>query len=215
MARERRPHLNRKAHGSLTDFMVDPDVASMLAFQRGDYDAFQGLVERHTEALVSYFFFQSRDRQLAEDCSQDVWLKVFKSRDDYQPRARFRTFLFRVARNHWIDRFRTRARRPRETPLEGDGQDAESGGGPLDRLPAGGDDPDARVRRSDAARTAARALQRLPEEMREVYILAEVEELPYAEVADVLRIPLGTVKSRMFNAVRKLQEITRGFDEET
>lgn len=127
--------MNRKAHGSLTDFMVDPDVASMLAFQRGDYDAFQGLVERHTEALVSYFFFQSRDRQLAEDCSQDVWLKVFKSRDDYQPRARFRTFLFRVARNHWIDRFRTRARRPRETPLEGDGQDAESGAGPWTGCP--------------------------------------------------------------------------------
>ena len=60
MARERRTQLNRKEHGSLTDFMADPDVASMLAFQRGDYDAFQGLVERHTESLVSYFFFRSK-----------------------------------------------------------------------------------------------------------------------------------------------------------
>ena len=51
--------------------------------------------------------------------------------------------------------------------------------------------------------------------MREVYILAEIQELPYAEVAELLRIPVGTVKSRMFNAVRKLREITRGFDEES
>lgn len=215
MADERRTHLNRRGHGSLTDFMADPDVASMLAFQRGDYDAFQRLVELHTESLVSYFFFQSRDRQLAEDCSQDVWLKIFRAREDYRPRARFRTFLFRVARNHWIDRFRTQARRPGETSLEGDRHDEDAGGGPLDRLASGGDDPETRVRRFDAARTVARVLQRLPEEMREVYILAEVQELPYAEVADLLSIPVGTVKSRMFNAVRRLQEIARGFDEET
>lgn len=207
--------MNRKAPRSLTDFMADPDVAAMLEFQRGDYDAFQRLVERHTEALVNYFYFQSRDRQLAEDCSQDVWLKVFKSRSDYSPRAQFRTYLFRVARNHWIDRFRSQSRRPTETPLESDTDEAGAGGGLLDRLPADGDDPESGVRRADAARLVARALQRLPEEMREVYILAEIQGLPYAEVAELLRIPVGTVKSRMFNAVRKLQEISRGFGEET
>ena len=194
--------------------MVDPDVVAMLAFKRGDYDAFQGLVATHTDPLVSYFFFQCRDRQMAEDCAQDVWLKVFRSREDYEPRARFRTFLFRIARNHWIDRFRTQARRPGETSLDGDNEGSEPGGGPLARLAAEGDDPDARANRSDAARIVAKCLQRLPEEMREVYILAEVQELPYAEVAALLRIPVGTVKSRMFNAVRKLREITRGFGEE-
>ncbi len=199
----------------MTDFMVDPDVAAMLAFQRGDYDAFQDLVAAHTDSLISYFFFQCRDRQLAEDCCQDVWLKVFKSREDYQPRARFRTFLFRVARNHWIDRFRAQSRRPGETSLDADSEGSEPGGGPLGRLPSEGDDPETRALRSDAARIVARCLRRLPEEMREVYILAEIQELPYAEVAELLRIPVGTVKSRMFNAVRKLREITRGFDEES
>ena len=85
----------------------------------------------------------------------------------------------------------------------------------MGRIPSEGDDPETRALRSDAARIVARCLRRLPEEMREVYILAEIQELPYAEVAELLRIPVGTVKSRMFNAVRKLREITRGFDEES
>lgn len=205
--------MNRRTKPPLTDFMADPDVVAMLAFQRGDLSAFEDLVARHTDALVNFFYFQARDRSLAEDCSQEVWLKVFRSRDDYQPRARFKTYLLRVARNHWIDRFRTQARRPTEAPLDGDGDD--DGGQLRDRLPAEVQDAEAGLRREDAARLLSQALARLPHEMREVYLLGEVEKLPYAEVAEVLRIPVGTVKSRMFNAVRKLQSILRRSGEET
>ncbi len=191
----------------MTDFMADPDVAEMLAFQGGEYQAFERLVGRHTDSLVNYFYFQCRDRHTAQDCSQDVWFKIFKSAGDYVPRARFRTFLFRVARNLWIDRVRTASRRPVETSIqgEGDGGDAPS---LLDQLPAEGPGPDAETSRVDAARVVARALASLPEEMREVYILAEIEALPYAEVSAVLEIPVGTVKSRMFNAVRRLKQVS-------
>ncbi|MAG56898.1 MAG: RNA polymerase subunit sigma [Planctomycetes bacterium] len=191
--------------------MEDPDVALMLAFQQGDYDAFGQLVEQHMDSVVNYFFFQCRDRDLAEDCTQEVWAKLFRSRQDYQPRARFSTYLFRVARNHWIDRFRSLSRRPGEARLEGDGDGAEDdGAGLIDRLPVQTDDPEAGIRAEEAAELLARALRRLPGEMREVYLLGEVEALPYAEVSTILAIPIGTVKSRMFNAVRKLEEILGG-----
>ena len=64
----------------------DEDVQLMLAFQQGDYDAFGTLVERHQPRLIRYFLAQAQDRQLAEDCAQEVWRKVFLSRDSYQPR---------------------------------------------------------------------------------------------------------------------------------
>ncbi len=90
--------MNRRRHTTLTDFMADPDVAAMLAFQRGDIQAFEELVARHTDVLVNFFYFQGRDSSLAEDCTQEVWLKIFRSCDDYQPRARFKTYLLRQLR---------------------------------------------------------------------------------------------------------------------
>ena len=78
--------------------MSDPDVVLMLAFKNGDYDAFGVLVERHAKALVNYFFFQSRDMDLAEDCAQEVWVRIFRSRAEYSPRARFKTFILSASR---------------------------------------------------------------------------------------------------------------------
>jgi RNA polymerase sigma-70 factor (ECF subfamily) len=175
----------------------------MVAFQQGDYDAFGRLVEQYTDPLVNFFYYQCRDWDLAEDCCQEVWAKLFRSREEYQPRARFSTFLFRVARNHWIDCFRSRARRPTETSLDGD-PDERSLGDSLESAPL---PPDALMERKDVAGAVAAALAHLPPEMRDVFVLGEVEGLPYSEVAVILAIPVGTVKSRMFNAVRRLQEL--------
>ena len=191
------------------DVMSDPDVVLMLAFKNGDYDAFGVLVERHAKALVNYFFFQSRDMDLAEDCAQEVWVRIFRSRAEYSPRARFRTFLFRVARNFWIDVYRKTGRRIQETSLDADGSGGqESDTGALSSRLAGDDpEPHQQLENAELLSNLARATARLSEEMREVFLLGEVEGLAYAEIGVILDIPIGTVKSRMFNAVRKLREI--------
>jgi RNA polymerase sigma-70 factor (ECF subfamily) len=188
--------------------MSDPDVVLMLRFKDGDYEAFGKLVGKYTRPLVNYFYFQCGDRDRAEECTQELWSKIFRSRSDYLPRATFATYVFRVARNLWIDVYRAGARRPSTATLSGD-PDEDSGGAPLsDRLAdVSGPDPGEVLESRELAGILARALGRLPPEMREVFVLAEVEELPYAEIASTLGIPVGTVKSRMFNAVRRLREI--------
>ena len=182
----------------------DPDARLMLAFQRGDRRAFDQLVERYANALVNYFYFQSRDQDLAEDCAQDVWAKLFRARDQYEPRALFRTWLFRVARNHWIDTLRSLGRRPPPLSLSlGEGEEGSSSlAERLAALPGGGIES---LERRELAERLGAALGRLTEEMREVFLLGEIEELPYAEIARILGIPVGTVKSRMYHAVRRLR----------
>ncbi len=185
----------------------DEDVQLMLAFQRGDYDAFGTLVERHQPRLLRYFLAQAQDRQLAEDCAQEVWRKIFLSRDGYQPRARFLTYLLRVARNLWIDVYRSRARNPRPFLTGGTGGGEEDGG--WDVGDVNGETPLDALLYSEQGRRIARAIVSLPESMRSVFILSEVENLPYQEIGEILDIPVGTVKSRMFHAVRKLREILK------
>ena len=104
----------------------DQDAQMMLAFKRGDYNAFAELVERFQNSLIQFFYAQHPDQQLAEDCTQEVWRKVFKARTDYVARAKFKTYLFRVARNHWIDVYRSRAKKAGTLSL--DGSTAEDGG---------------------------------------------------------------------------------------
>ena len=91
--------------------MREPDdVELMLAFKQGDYNAFALLVERHQLGLIQFFYAQGGDRALAEDCTQEVWRKIFRAREDYTHRAQFKTYLLRVARNLWIDVFRSKSR---------------------------------------------------------------------------------------------------------
>ncbi len=185
----------------------DEDVQLMLAFQQGDYDAFGTLVERHQPRLIRYFLAQAQDRQLAEDCAQEVWRKIFLSRDSYQPRARFLTYLLRVARNLWIDVYRARSRNPRPLLTGGRGDD-EAGGG-WDLHDVDGRTPLDTLMLSEQGERIARAILLLPESMRDVFVLSELEDLPYQQIGEILDIPVGTVKSRMFHAVRKLREFLK------
>ena len=202
--------MNRERRPPLQDFMDDPDVGRMLAFQEGDREAFEHLVRSYTTNLLNFFYFQSGDRGIAEDCVQEVWAKLYRTSADYVPRARFSTFLYRVARNHWIDRYRSAQRRPSEFSLDRSA-DSSDNRTPLDRVSELSllEEGSQRLEQEEIARILAQALAKLPEEMQQVYILAAVEERPYSEVADLLEIPVGTVKSRMFNAVRRLQDILR------
>ena len=189
--------------------MEDQDVVLMLEFQAGDDRAFSTLVEKHQKSVVNFFFFQCRDLDRAEDCAQEVWVRVFKARDSYHPGARFRTWLFRVARNYWIDVYRSLKRRPREETIEADEGRAESGTSLRNQLAASAAPPSLSAERNEMVRQLAEGLSRLSSDMREVFLLAEVEGLPYAQIAEILEVPEGTIKSRMFNAVRKLRDHCR------
>ena len=107
----------------------DRDAEEMLAAKAGSAEAFTRLVERWVRPLSGFFRRLGADASTAEDCAQDVFLKLFRTREAYEPRARFSTYLFSIARHHWIDVVRHRAAGPTVVSVDGgDGSDAEHAG---------------------------------------------------------------------------------------
>ena len=191
--------------------MTDDDARQMIAFRDGDVGAFSALVDRYQKTLVRFFYTQCFDRQLAEDLSQETWRRIYRSREDYVPRARFSTFLFRVARNLWIDQIRQRQKRGPTVSLDQEWTSADdgTGGALVDAMPSEEEDPRERLLREELRRTIEEALDRLGDGQRDVFVLAEFEGLRYHEISEILEIPVGTVKSRMFNAMRRLRELLK------
>jgi len=177
----------------------------LAALAAGDPGPFESFVAAEAPLLLAFFQHLGARRAEAEDLAQDTFLKLFQTADQYCPDGRFRGYAYRVARNAWIDRARRDAYAPRAA--EGAGG-AALGEADLTALAdRGAEEPSARIEaREDAGRLAA-AIAALPEAQRLAFELGVVRELPYADVALVLDVPVGTVKSRVFNAVRRLREL--------
>ena len=141
---------------------------------------------------------------LSEDCAQEVLLRVYRHRERYEAKARFVTYLFHVARNHWIDIYRHRKAGP--TTLSADvalGDDGSSLAGELQAPP---ESPGAAADRAELRAALERAIAALGDEHRQVFVLAQVEGLRYQEIGEILGVPVGTVKSRMHAAHRQIRE---------
>ncbi len=177
----------------------------MLRVASGDDEAFAELVGRVLPRLLGYFRRLGADGATAEDCAQEVLRKVYRARENYTPRARFVTYLFHIARNHWIDRYRHRRAGPPTVSAEAlRGTDPD--GGPAVEFPAPAREPAEAMAGGELLRALERAVGGLGEEQREVFVLARVESLRYAEISEILGIPVGTVKSRMHGAWRQIRE---------
>lgn len=169
------------------------DAALMLRVRAdNDRDAFAVLVTRHQKMLLN-FFARSGVQYDSEDLVQQTFLRLYRYRDRYVVTAKFTTFLFLLARQVWIDELRRRKRNERLK----EGLAAEP-------HPGFSEPPSASAGEFGDV-DLARALMQLPEGLRQVVELGVYQDLPYAEVAEILKIPIGTVKSRMFNALAKLR----------
>jgi RNA polymerase sigma-70 factor (ECF subfamily) len=186
---------------------TDDDRELMLLTRSGSRDAFDAIVARWQGRLLTFFFRHCGDRELAEDCSQEVFVRLYKARDRYTPDAMFSTFLFTIARHYWIDVARSRAIRPDLQRGFGGPSDDEEREDRLSRIPAAELPPPAQAALSDDLTRMHAALQRLPEPLRDVVQLGVIEALPYAEVSRILAIPIGTVKSRVHAAVNALRAV--------
>jgi RNA polymerase sigma-70 factor (ECF subfamily) len=179
--------------------MDEPEDAELMRrYAAGDARAFERLYARHRSALHRFLVRQTRDPEFAGDLFQETWSKVIAYRDRYESRARFRTFLFHVARNCWLDALRARGRDVTwaATTIE-----------PDDAVIA---DPRARGPESLAAGAAAAerlrlALAELPESQREAFLLHEEAGLTIDEVANVTGVGAETAKSRVRYALAKLR----------
>jgi len=188
------------------DWKTRDDAALLAAIKTGELGAFAELVDRHQRSLTNFFYHLSWDRQAAEDCAQEVFLRVYSHLDRYEPQAKFTTFLFRIARNLWIDRMRTAAVHGKPLSLDGTG-----GGGDerrlQDRVASRAPSPVEILAREEQQDALRRAIDRLPEEQKAVVILSEIQGMKYQDIAVILDVPVGTVKSRMHTAMDKLKDL--------
>ncbi len=182
--------------------MSDSDQIIMERIRDGDQQAVADLVRRFQHELLGFFYHQCWDQLVAEELAQDVFVNVYRSRARYQPTAKVRTYLYRIAHNLWIDHIR---RQKHHMSI-----DAEMGERSLklaDILKApGSPDPEEETRDNEIRTRLQESLEGLPEGQREVFVLANNHGMKYQDIAEVLGIPEGTVKSRMHNAVRALRD---------
>lgn len=172
------------------------DERLMLRFQAGDARAFEVLVRRHRTPVFSFLLRLTGDRARAEDLCQETFLKAVRASGDWEPRARFQTWLYAIARNQAVDESRRQAFRRAEALDDAPAAAAVSDGPSPDRSAEG-----ALLRPKLEAALAA-----LPDEQREVFLLREYAGLRFHEIASVTGVPENTVKSRMRYALEGLRE---------
>lgn len=173
---------------------VTPSDGELLARAAGgDHEAFSEVMRLHEDRIFSVCLRIMGDRERALDALQDTFLTVFRKSGQFQGRSAVGTWIYRIAVNTCYDQLRRQKRRPSEPmPEHYDPSDESS----EDAVNAAGIRPD-----------IERALSGIPVEFRAAVILSDMEGMPLPEVAEVLGVPIGTVKSRVFRARRLLAEL--------
>ena len=184
----------------------DNDEALMARFARGDAASFEHLYRRHELRVWRYLERNVGNRATAEELMQDVWFAVARDARRYAPEAKFTTWLFTIAHNRMIDSIRAQ-RRPMS--LDALGYEAQSVIEHLTTNPADG--PLAAADASDKAAALMRAVDRLPREQREAFLLQVEGDLSVEEIAAITNSSFETVKSRLRYARTKLRELLQEY----
>jgi len=169
------------------------DSTLMLRYRDGDVAAFETLYHRHNDSLYRYLLRLSRHPDTAADVFQDAWGKIIKARESYRPTARFSTFLYRVAHNCFIDHVRRNRRHTYAVVADPDHQ------------PDPGEAPETQTERALARRRLLAALDTLPDEQKDVFLLHEEAGLSLDDIASITGCNRETAKSRLRYATNKLR----------
>jgi len=170
-------------------------------FRKGALFAFEALVRKYQDRIYNlcrYMLQNPEDAQdAAQDAAQDVFLKAYRALKDFRPESSFYTWLYRIALNTCLD-YRRKSRREalRNEPLPED-------------LPSDEPFPEQLYESEEISESVQLALQKLPEKLRAAIVLREIEALSYEEIAEVLYISMGTVKSRISRAREQLRRLLK------
>lgn len=185
--------------------LTDPSVRLMLRVQEGDTDAFRELVEVHRGRVYQQLYAMIGNREEAEDLTQEVFLRIYRHRKNYQPQAKFVTWLSHIVRNLGRNALRDRRRRP-AFPLLSAAQNPEQDG--LDRLLADNraELPGQPLERFELREMVRTALATLGDRQREALELQQFQDRSYAEVGDRLALTPQAAKSLLYRARNQLRE---------
>ena len=170
---------------------MDDDPKLVKRCLAGENSAWESLLQVHTRKIYNLCYrFTGRPAE-AEDLTQEVFIKIFQTLQSFdEAQGTFTTWLNRVARNHLVDHYR----RTRKERLTSSLDDEEN---PLQETPSSGAGPSAELESRERRELLQRALEKLSPDLREAVILRDLNDLDYDEIAQVLSVPQGTVKSRI------------------
>jgi RNA polymerase sigma-70 factor, ECF subfamily len=193
-----------------TDYQDDPGVQLMLSWQGGDEGAFDQLVEAYSGqvfALLTRFLGQSSGR---EDLVQEVFLRIVRARDRYQPTARFSTWLYRIVFNMAVNETQ-RSRKNDSVSLDQTTREGEPRAVALELEDSSVGDPSSGLERDDLVSAVRQAIESLPEKQRMALILAKYHDTPYSEIAAILDSSEKAIKSLIHRARESLREMLEPF----
>lgn len=186
------------------------DEVLMLRYKEGDMDAFEVLLERYQQPLFAFCYRFCNDSAQAQDLVQEVFLRLIKTAKNYEPRAKFSTFLYTFAHNLCIDYIR-RGKKRKNVSLSEPVADAE--GLTLgDMMKDEKSNPEKEYHQKTFEEALQKAVSELPEEQREIFLLREQMNLPFEEIARIAGCLPSTAKSRMRYALQSIrQKLERRF----
>ncbi len=185
---------------------TDEELMGLVRNQ--DVSAFEELFGRYERRVFAFFYRLIWNAEEARDCTQETFLRLWRGRAGYTPKGRFSTYIFQIAKNHFLherQKQKTRAHLPLETSQCPDEfvEKASPLSGAYDRFAA-----------DEIQAAISKAVARLPEIHRLVFILSEEQRMSYREIADVMDCPVGTVSSRKVEAIKKLRSLLRPLKDE-
>lgn len=195
MSEDARPATNREA--------TDEDL--MFRYRDGDDGAFTELVRRYKTKIISTAYRVLGDYAKAEDIAQETFLRVHRNADRYRSIAKFSTWIYTIALNVARNELRN-TKRKRLVSLDAFGSDGENEPTTYE-IPDESAPPDQEIENRELRAIFDEAIQKLPARYRTVFVLRDVDDLSYEEIAEILKVPKGTVKSRINRARQRFREL--------
>jgi RNA polymerase sigma-70 factor (ECF subfamily) len=181
------------------------DETLLERFNEGHVDAFEELLARHRRPVFNFVLRSVHDVSRAEEILQEVFLRVVQRSGDFRGQSKFSTWLYTIARNQCIDHGRKMSYRRHASLDAPTRSDDEQGPTLMDRVAGPGATSDREAIGKQLQVAIARAVEALPDEQREVFLLRQVQDLPFKEIALIVGTSENTVKSRMRYALERLQ----------
>ena len=227
VARRWEPRHRPRSTGRVTERVSPPtsqfddsqlsDEALFDRYRSGDTGAFRTLIDRHHDDLLAFLYRLVGDRQAAEDVFQEAWVQVHLSAATFDRERALRPWLFTIAANKGRDYLRKKVRRQTVDLSAPVRSDASGSATFIDLMEVDVPAPDEAMQGAERDAMVQRAMQDMSPQLREILLLAYFQRLSYAQIAEDLGIPLGTVKSRLHAAVasfaQRFRQINKGASE--
>lgn len=197
------------AHSLPGDFRAMEDSAIMLELRSGNMAAFDFLVARYRRPIISFMYRMTRNQAVAEELAQEVFLRVFRSRETYRAEARFSTWLYRIATNLGVNHARDHRRERTAPTVYLDESDPETGTTP--DLPDATPGAETRLLRDERLRQIREHVLALPERQRMAVLMHKYDGMDYREIGQVLKLSESATKSLLFRAYQTLREKLKDF----